>query len=79
MEAYLNTIGGLFGISGGILWFLAAGRTPAPAQGAYMDVKDSPDSPFARKWRKATWLNQAAAIATGISALLFGLAGLIKA
>jgi hypothetical protein len=74
MNQMLNIIAGCFGISGGILWFLAAKKTPAPPQAFYWDMVDSPITPFARAWRKATCLNQAAATMTGLSALLFGLA-----
>jgi hypothetical protein len=73
MNQVLNILAGCSGIIGGILWFLAAGRTPTPPQGAYWDVTDRVESPFATAWRKATWLNQSAAFMTGISALLFGL------
>jgi hypothetical protein len=68
----LNIAAGCCGIAGGVLWFLAAGRTPTPPVGSYYNVVDSPTSPFARAWRKATWFNQAAAIMTGLSAMLFG-------
>jgi hypothetical protein len=72
MNQVLNIMAGCCGIGGGIFWFLAAGRTPAPPQGAYRDVRGIPTSSFARAWREATWLNQAAAVMTGLSTLLFG-------
>lgn len=73
----INIAAGVFGIIGGILWFLAATQTPTPPQGSYWDVTDSPTSPFARKWRKATRFNQWAAIATGLSAFLFGISAFL--
>jgi hypothetical protein len=78
MYQVLNIMAGCFGIVGGILWFLAASRTPIPPQGNYIGVVDSPTSPFARSWRKAAWFNQAAAVMTGSSALLFGLSAFCK-
>ena len=73
----LNLVAGAFGIAGGILWFFAAGQSPPPAQGSYWDVQDSPDSPFASAWTRAANLNKWAALATGISALLFGLSAFV--
>jgi hypothetical protein len=69
----LNIVAGCCGIVGGVLWFLAAWWTPRPSQGSYYGAGDSPTSPFAVDWRKATRLNQAAAVMTGLSAMLFGL------
>jgi len=73
MNHVLNIMAGCSGIIAGVLWFLAAGRTPTPPQAGYWGVSDSVTNPFAKAWRKATWLNQAAAFMTGISAFLFGL------
>jgi hypothetical protein len=73
MIQVLNITAGCCGIVAGILWFFAAWRTPTPPIGAYFDIQDGPDSPFVKAWRKATWLNQAAAVMTGISSMLFGL------
>jgi len=77
MKEALNITAGIFGIVAAILWFLAAGRTPTPPQASYYDVVDSATSPFAKAWRKATWLNQAAAGMTGFSVLLSGFAGFL--
>jgi hypothetical protein len=78
MNQVLNIMAGCCGIIGGFLWFLAASRAHTPPQGAYTDVVDSPTTPFARAWRKAAWFNQAAAVMTGLSALLFGLSAFWK-
>jgi uncharacterized membrane protein len=74
----LNIMAGCCGIAGGILWFLAASRTPTPPQGSYWGVRDSPTTLFAKAWRKATWFNQAAAIMTGLLAMLFGLSAFVQ-
>ncbi|MHB1609639.1 MAG: hypothetical protein ACYCXX_13600 [Acidiferrobacter thiooxydans] len=78
MYQVINIAAGMFGIIGGVLWFLAATITPTPPIGSYFDVTDSPTSPFAKKWRTATLFNQLAATVTGCSALLFGLSAFIR-
>jgi len=78
MNAVLNIIAGCCGIVGGLLWFLAASKTPTPPTASYYDVVDSPSTPFARAWRRGTWFNRAVAVMTGISALLFGLSAFFK-
>lgn len=77
MYQYVNIAAGVFGIAGGILWFLASTKTPTPPIGSYWDVRDSPTSPFALKWLRGVRYNQLGAIATGISALLFGVSAFL--
>jgi hypothetical protein len=78
MNQVLNITAACCAIVGVILWFLAAKQTRTPRQAAYWGVTDNATSPFARAWRKATLLNQAAAGMTGISALLFLLSAFCK-
>jgi hypothetical protein len=74
MQKWLNLASGAVGVIAAVLWFLSGRILPAPAQGAYYDVPDSPALPFHRKWRRASTLNQWAAGLTGVSVLLMALA-----
>lgn len=78
LQVILNFAAGTCGIVSGLLWGLAATSMPTPPTGAYLDVADSPNSPFAVKWRRSTRLNQWAACMTGLSAFLFGLSTLLS-
>jgi hypothetical protein len=73
----VNIAAGVFGIAGGILWFLASTKTPTRPIGSYLDARDSPTSPFALNRHRGVRYNQWGAIATGISALLFGVSAFL--
>lgn len=79
MIEILNVIAGISGIISGYLWFMAAKLMPQPPVGTYYNVVDSPTNAYSKSWRKSTRFNQWGAITTGISALLFGIAGLFSA
>jgi hypothetical protein len=70
MSKYLQIASGIFGLVAALLWFLATRRQPAPSHNFGYNVKETPDSPFQKKWRAASNLNEWAAATTGISVLL---------
>jgi hypothetical protein len=73
----IEFVAGVIGLAASACWLLAARGQPAPAQGAYSNVVDSPDMPFHRKWRRAAAMNQWAAGLTGVSTLLLSIAALL--
>ena len=78
-KKWLNIAGGCFGLIASAFWFGAATVAPHPGEpgAAFYDVPIGPNTPFARAWRRATYLNQAAAALTGISVLLFSIAAFL--
>ena len=57
MKKFLTITSALCGFAAAFFWFRSAGRALTPPIGSYFDVADTPDSPFVKAWRAATYLD----------------------